>query len=195
MTDPGEGLGSVGRSWRTVALALLAILAAGGVVVLIGALMKGDDAGDPPAGSEELSEPEFGDIVAVARAAGVGNPRRPELPDPEDPEPTVAYLDADGAVLLEQQQTVVSLFDREPPSDEQCRAAATSLDELGSPTELYGRGEATPDPVLAELFVSLSASTSRFLSTCDAGDEEKRGELAYQWVLVQRRLDQLGVPR
>ena len=173
--------------WVGCGLALVAVVAAVVVVVV------GGGSSESPGGSEEDAGASRGEVVEVAKLAGVGSPMRPVLPPAEDPAGVVAFVEGDGSDLVEVHSLLVALLGSGAPDEAACLGRAGRLDDVVDPSELYGLAGDVPDGVTSELFVSLAASTNRFLAACGVGDEVLRGELAYQWVLVDRRLEELGV--
>lgn len=177
------------------AVPLLVVGAAVVLAVVAWVLVDGRDQSSPDT-TEQAAEPTGPtrrDVAAVGRQAGVGNPSRPALPEVENRQQVVAFLDGEGSGLVDVHTVLVALLDRNAPNEADCRAVAAQLDELFVPAELYQQAAAVPDSTTSELFVNLAASTTRFLGVCPEGDEVLRGELAYQWVLIDRRLDDLGV--
>lgn len=174
--------------WVGGGLALAAVLAAVGVVSI-----GGGDSSRSSGEADGDAGPSRGEVVEVAKLAGVGSPMRPVLPPVADREAVVAFLEGDGSDLVEARSVLVELLGSVPPDEAACLGQAGRLDDQIDPAELYGLAGDVPDAVTSELFVDLAASTNRFLSACGEGDEVLRGELAYQWVLVDRRLDELGV--
>lgn len=166
------------------------------VLLIVGLLfvVSRDDSSEEPADQTSVpAGPTRQDVVAVAQQAGVGSPRRPTLPPAEDPEAVVAFLTGEGAGLVSVAEALTPLLEREVPAEADCLAVAEALDQEFAPAELYEVAGDVPDTTTSELFVDLAASTTRFLTACRDGDEVLRGELAYQWVLVDRRLEELGV--
>lgn len=171
----------------------------GGGLVLVAVVMAvvvssgGGESPGSSGGTAGGAGPSRGEVVEVAKLAGVGSPIRPELPPVGDPEAVVAFVEGDGSDLVEAHSLLVELLGSGPPDEAACLGQAGRLDDVVDPAELYGLAGQVPDAVTSELFISLAASTNRFLAACGDGDEVLRGELAYQWVLVDRRLDELGV--
>lgn len=170
-------------------------LAVGAVVLVVVVVAGGGDSPDEAVSAPEAVVPSLNQVVEVAKGAGVGSPRRPVLPEPADAGAVVSFLAGEGAALVEFEGLVGPLVGAVPPAGEECLVSAQGLDGVGSPQELLGLAAGVPDPVTSELLVDLSASTGRFLGACRDGDERLRAELAFQWVLLERRLDQLGVDR
>lgn len=167
-----------------------------GAVVIIGVVLvagRGDSPEEPTDQTSVPTGPTRQDVAAVAQQAGVGSPRRPTLPPAEDPAAVAAFLTGEGAGLTAVTEALVPLLERDAPGEADCLAVAEELDREFAPAELYEVAGDVPDATTSELFVGLAASTSRFLTACRDGDEVLRGELAYQWVLVDRRLEELGV--
>lgn len=165
------------------------------VVIVAAAVATVSGGGSTPDSRNEQSAPvgpSRQEIAVVARQAGVGSPGRPDLPQVEERDAVVAFLETDGADLIEVHTTLVGVLGEAAPTEADCQAVAAQLDELFVPAELYGVAGEVPDAATSELFVNLAASTNRFLAACSEGDEVLRGELAYQWVLVDRRLDDLA---
>ncbi len=163
------------------------------VVVAVVVSSSGGDSSGSSSGSAGGAAPSRGEVVEVAKLAGVGSPMRPELPPVEDPEAVVVFVEGDGSGLVEAHSLLGGLLGSVPPAEAVCLDQAGRLDELIDPAGLYRLAGEVPDAVTSELFVDLAASTNRFLAACGEGDEVLRGELAYQWVLVDRRLEDLGV--
>lgn len=178
-----------GRLWAVSGLAV------GAVVLVVAAIAGGGGSPDQAVSAPEAVGPSLDQVVEVAKGAGVGSPRRPVLPEPDDAGAVVSFLSGEGAALVEFEGLVGPLVGAVPPAGEECLASAEGLDGVGSPQEMLGLAAGVPDPVTGELLVDLSASTGRFLGACRDGDEQLRAELAFQWVLVERRLGQLGVDR
>ncbi len=177
------------RGASIVGAIAVAVLIAGGALTLT---LSGDDGPSRSSGEDPAeSGPSRQEIAVVAREAGVGGPIRPELPEVDDREAVAAFLDADGARLIAVHSSLADLLANDEPTKTDCEAVAAELDDLFVPAELYAVAGDVPDPATSELFVNLAASTNRFLAACRDGDEVLRGELAYQWVLVDRRLEDL----
>lgn len=163
------------------------------VAVIAVEVVGGGGSSESSGGSVEDAGASRGEVVEVARLAGVGSPMGPVLPPAEDPAAIVAFVEGDGSDLVEVHSLLADLLGSRPPDEAACVGQAGRLDDLVDPAELYGLAGDVPDGVTSELFVSLAASTNRLLAACGDGDEVLRGELAYQWVLVDRRLEELGV--
>jgi len=133
------------------------------VVVAVVVSSSGGDSSGSSSGSAGGAAPSRGEVVEVAKLAG------------------------------EAHSLLGGLLGSVPPAEAVCLDQAGRLDELIDPAGLYRLAGEVPDAVTSELFVDLAASTNRFLAACGEGDEVLRGELAYQWVLVDRRLEDLGV--
>lgn len=174
--------------WVVGGVAVLAVVA-----VVVVTVLAGGGSSESSGSSEDGTGPSRGEVVEVAKLAGVGSPRRPVLPPADDPAAVVAYVEGDGSDLVEVHSLLVDLLRSGPPDQAACLDRAGRLDEVVDPAELYRLAGQVPDGVTSELFIDLAASTNRFLAACGDGDEVLRGELAYQWVLVDRRLDELGV--
>lgn len=168
---------------------LLTVVVAAVVVMAVG----GGGSSESTGGGEGDAGPSRGEVVEVARLAGVGSPMRPVLPPVEDQAAVVAFVEGEGSDLVEVHSVLGGLLGSGPPDEDVCLGRAGRLDDLLDPAGLYGLAGNIPDAVTSELFVDLAASTNRFLAACGEGDEVLRGELAYQWVLVDRRLEELGV--
>lgn len=185
--DAGSG---ARRDW----VATFVGFALGAIVVLVVVAISGSP---PPIGEQRsaVSRPSVSEIVGVASRAEAGDPTAVVLPEVDNRVAAVAFLEGEGTDVVAMAARVVPLVSLEPPDRARCDEVADGLDELGEPAALFDAGSRVPDLVSAELSVDLAASTTRFLGVCQAGDEVLRGELAYQWVLLDRRLDQLGVSR
>jgi len=167
------------------------------VIMVVGFLWLVGDRGAPESGEAptQLPVPSRREAAAVADGAGVGSPLAPRFPPVPPAGGGAGYLAGDGGVLVDAHRSVGALVRTEPPDEAGCIQVGDGLDSLATPAVLYERAGQVPDEVVQELFIGLTASTLRFLAACAEGNERLRGELAFQWVLIDRRLSDLGVPQ
>ena len=169
------------------------LLLVAAVVAVIAVVMGSGDSSESAGGGERDGGPSRREVVEVARLAGVSSPMRPVLPPVQDQPAVVGFMEGEGSDLVDVHSLLRGLLRSEAPDEGDCLGRAGRLDDLLDPAGLYGLAGDIPDAVTSELFVDMAASTNRFLAACSEGDEVLRGELAYQWVLVDRRLEELGM--
>ena len=158
-----------------VARAVLVMLA------LLAVACTGGDDDDARVAATYPPHPEFGDPADV------------DLPAPDDESETKAWLEGDGAAAVKLHEAVAPLVDGAPS---ECPGVAERLDDVAPPEEVLDAAGGIPDPVTGELFTGLHRAAIEALGTCRSdGFEAAQDDLAWQWALVDRRLDELEVTR
>ena len=141
----------------------------------------------PASNGYEIDEQIVAEIASDAEGSGFGDPYQIDLPAVEDPEATVAWLTGEGATAVGLVTQAARLWAEDEPD---CIGIADALDELGSPTDLRAAVLQTPDPVTADLLLSVHMAVIDLLGSCDQ-DHPPSSEHAWQWTVAHRRLREL----
>lgn len=186
----------------TAVAALLAVAAVAVVLAFVWLADAGDDANgatdteglsgtqsETGAGPATTTDPATG----LVEATGFGDPAEVEVPAAIDPAAVVAWLEGDG-------HAAVTLLSESEPLWRQgagaCDQVARDLDAY-TPAEVQAAAVGVADQPTSDILSGLVTATATALTTC--GDPEEfevvRAELAWQWLLADRRLDELGVIR
>ncbi len=175
----------MGRRWTVATIVVCLTLAA--------ACSSDEPVGNGSGSSSTSEAAQVADLNALVEESGFGDPDAVELPGPDDANPVVAWLEGEGS------PAVALVIDSERLWSEgmaACEAVAEELD-ANTPEEVVAAASSTPDEVTSEILVGLHTATGAALGACaDAATFEIAvAELAWQWALADRRLDELGVER
>lgn len=191
-TDPGTTSSPGRRRWMwPVVLVVLAVVAvAGGAVVARSLSSKSG-----PAAASSPTVPAMPNISAVG-----DDPASVELPKVTDASAAKVWLDGEGHVSVVFVTTVPKVW-----SAPTCAEAAAAFDAVGSPKAVLTAASSTPDNGTAEMLTTLYSLTGPALQACTASGlppaevppsadgTSPAATLAWQWMLVNRQLDALGV--
>ena len=131
-------------------------------------------------------------LAELVLAAGLGDPMTISIPAPGGD--AKAWLEGDGAPAAELVETTQILW---RSGAGECESVVVALDGLGTPDAVAAATAGTPDGPTQEILLGLQTATESALRACgDPGAfESARAELAWQWAIADRRLNEIGVDR
>lgn len=130
---------------------------------------------------------------SLVAASGFDDPTTGELPDVEDREATVEHLEGPGWALVTFRVEAGALVAEAEVSAAACDQIAARLEGGPAPGDLQELAAATPDQVTADMFANAISGTMSALDGCASGMPDGRASLAWQFAVLDRRLEQLGI--
>lgn len=187
------------RNKTSVAGFLVVAIAAAAVLVVTMRYGDSEEAADDRRPTTErrpavtTAEPSpSASLTDLVGASGLGDPAIVEIPAPEGD--SKAWLTGEGAAAVEIVSAAQPLWER---GSEACEPATVALDAIGTPEAVTAAAAGTPDGPTREILLGLEIAVETALRACgEPGSfEDARAELAWQWALADRRLDEVGVDR
>ncbi len=120
------------------------------------------------------------------------NPATVQLPPPpSSPDTTRDYLSGSNGDKLRRLIDVSTSL--ETSDAETCQEAATTLDAIGRPDELFGIADGIPDGPTREIALSHLDELARYLGVClQEGRRPVAEALTFKRVVLERRLEAVG---
>jgi hypothetical protein len=152
----------------------------------------GSDGDEGSARTATHDRPRDQRAVELAQQSGYGDPAEVDLPKVSSD--ARKWLDGDGTPAVALVRATDGLW-RDGAGA--CPSTEEELQRAGTPEQVKAAAAATPDEATSEILVDLHATVVAVLRACEDGPSFSAAlpALAWQWLLADRRLDEIGVAR
>ena len=131
-------------------------------------------------------------IRSNALRSGASDPELIDLPAPRSAKTLKRFLASGvGTKLVELLTAVTPLAAAESPTPRLCRMVAAELRKLGTPGELLELSSNIVDEPSKEVATNLVSEVSLTLAGCGSAPDEHASQVAFDWVLWARRVDEV----
>lgn len=130
-------------------------------------------------------------IQSNAKLAGQGDPLAVIVPEAMDITALRVFLAGDGSPLVRLRDSTAPLAAGTAPTVTECEAVAAELTKLGPPEDLVALAGGIADEPTREIAQNLVGSSARALASCGGTATDSLHELAFDWTLWDRRLQEI----